>query len=161
MISEEEFEQLKRDVAKCKESVHADIRELKEGQTKFNLVLTEQAVERKKYNTNMSEKLDSLSKALMGHTEDEMGTIKKLQETLNQVLEQTAHNTNHIQSAEFNREMDRRVAQELDAINKPRAEMWNKVKMTALSVATVAVMGAMGSGIKVIYDLYNMLHGGQ
>lgn len=160
MVNREEFDELRRQMEECKLDVHKDIKELKQGHKTLSRQLDSQSEERKAFNMGILAKFDEMLTEFRSHTDDEMDTIKDIYTILTTLSEQTAQNTGFISSAQHNKEVEDRVSEKLQELNAPRYEMWKKIKLTAVSVATVAIMGAMGTAIMFMLDMYTLIHGG-
>ena len=158
-VEREEFDALVSQMEECKTGVHKDIKELKLGHRELKEAIDGQSVERKTFNTEVKAMIDEVMTEVKEHTKDEMETIKKIHTVLDTLVKQTAENTGFISSTIQNEELERRVAEKMNNINKPRQEMWHKVKMTALTVVTGFVVTAVGSGIWVIVKMWMMMNG--
>lgn len=131
---------------------------------KINSELEKQKAIRKE----MSEKLEEIyaqskrnHEAFSRHDIEEMkkysetiDTIKKLTETLQNLIEETSKNSEFVDSKKQDEEIERRVKKELEERNKPREELWHKVKMTAVVIITGATLSGIGSVIYAGFKLY-------
>lgn len=154
-VEREEFDALVNEMSQCKDSVHLKIAKIERGQGKLEEGQTKLEVGHRK-----------LEEAIHGQSierkaaNDEMKTmIEGIHTTLSTLVAQTADNTKFITSTKADAEVKRRVKAELELVNKPRAEIWHKVKMTAVGVVTTFLVGAIGSGIWVIVKMYLLMTG--
>jgi hypothetical protein len=159
MVEREEFEAMKQEIEECKSGVHNDIKELKDGHRGLQEALHAQSVERKSFNDEMKSMIANVMSQVKEHTIDEMDTIKKIHTVLDTLVKQTADNTGFISSVKQNEELERRLAERMDSINRPKEEMWKKVKLTVITTLTIGFIGAIGTGIGIIVKMYFMLTG--
>ena len=155
VVERDEFDALVTEMSKCKSGVHSKIAKIEDGQAileagqkkleaghkKLEEAIHGQSIERKEANDEMK---------LM---------IESLHGTLSTLVTQTADNTKFISSTKADAEVERRVKAELELVNKPRAEIWHKVKMTAVTVVTGVVVTATASGIWLIVEMYLLIKG--
>ena len=152
-VTRQEFEDLEKRMIKCSTDVWDE--------------LAKQSKQRSEYNEITNTKLDGLSNAFKGHTDEEMTKYDEIIEALgdlttalNSVVVKTEDNTGYIQSARNNEELERRVAEKISEINAPREATKKKIWNTAVGVITTAVLTGTGAGIMVIYDIYTKINGG-
>lgn len=154
---------LEHDISRCQNDMNMKI-------THINNKLEEQTSLR----ALMNDKLDSIASQtrknfdmLHVHTSEEMEKYERIIENIDALTKmmvtigsQTKENTKFKESELHKREVEKRVQAELEVLEAPRKELWHKVKMTAVSVITVAALGASWTAVEFVIELSKIVKGG-
>ena len=173
-MSIEEIEIIKTQIAKMEEIVGSCqlnvYNRLQAHDVRFENIeeqFDRQTAQRKEQGKELHTKLDALQDWADNHGKEEMERIAEnkailtsLSKSVSTIEKQTKENTDFKNSEIHNREIEARVAEHIHELEKPRKDLIHKVKMTAISVITVATLGAIYKGIMLLVDLSSKMNGG-
>lgn len=170
-------------ILKCRATVNTEIRDslveiqhvaeevdtLKQNHIDLSNTLVKHEKQRKDFNTNIENKIDGLKLWFKEHDSSDsvkyetiIESLSALNKTVTALTEQTTNHSNYISEKAHKDSIETEVQKRMTDLKGTGGSdsVWKRVRNTAISLATVAVLGATGTGIMFIYDLYQKLGGG-
>ena len=139
--------------------------------SKFDVIedmLNRQSQHGKENNAKLVHMMTSLQEWADKHGEEEMARIEenrkllsKLVDKLDKVDKQTDANSSYIRSAQYNEELESRVAKKIEEAEAPKKEMIHKIKMVAITTITGIVVTGGATLIWFLIDLYSKFNGAE
>ena len=171
-LTEKQKEEVQSEILKCKarikndlQSTAIDVQELTSRLDKMEEYMEssfkKHELQRTNFNEILESKVDELREWFAAHDEKEMNTykeiltsVKSLADTMEDVIQETRDNSNYISKKAHEDNIQDEVDKRLKKINKPKEDRWEKIRMTAISVFTIGAIGALGTGVWFIINLY-------
>lgn len=176
----ESLSELERKLLTCQLEVNKDLKEINRDLHKYGTrvqllekahVVIEESLaraetarqeaktEHKNFADYVAHELRDIKSSFATKTEDEKVFRDKLLESVAEIASTTQNNSKYILKQEAEKKQEEYANAKIAELNRPRQELWHKVKLTAAGVITTAVVSAMIAGILVVYDLYKKLNG--
>ena len=115
----------------------------------------------------MHDKLDRISAQSLAnyeefktHDDKEMEKYDNIIQAIQDLTEATKANTSFIQSEQYNKAVDEKLAEKLAEREAPSKEAWRKVRMTIIVLGTGAMFSFVVGALKFGFDMWIILHGG-
>ena len=140
------------------EGIKTRVDELEAGHLEFRHTLGRHEEQRITNHTKLTSQVEALHKRFDKHDEQEMmkydkindsillmnNTVGSLIEKIDKIASDTDANSEYISKHEAEIEKEEYAKKKLEEADAPRKEVWHKVKMTAVSVITLAILGVLG-----------------
>ena len=177
---QESLSELERKLLTCQLEVSRDIKDINKDLHKYGTrvqllekahVIIEESLaraetarqeaktEHKSFADYVAKELRDIKISSVSRAEDEKIFREKLLESIAEIASTTQNNSEYISKQEAEKKQEEYANQRIAEINKPRQELWHKVKLTAVGVVTTAIVSGAIAGILVVYDLYKKLNG--